>query len=241
MSAKSQNFCNTLAEVITGRFTMIGRGVAFLAEAPRQESAIGSQDLAGGSGFFFDTGIMSSIPGSGPLDSENGVPPGAGGLCRESVRPVTAEQLARVEFFRGLSPGRLALIARYSKRCHFEKGEVLFREGEIANCFYVINSGRVGIEFSGGGRAVPVQEIGPGQPVGFSWFFNPENLHFSAHALEPVEAIFFFGTMLREDCEIDHELGYELMRRTSEVMLQRLEALAGILSKALAEKSPPAK
>jgi CRP-like cAMP-binding protein len=99
-----------------------------------------------------------------------------------------------------------------------------------------VSSGRVLIELSGGGQPVSVQEIGPGEPVGFSWFFNPENLHFTARALEHVEAIFFYGTLLREDCEIDHELGYELMRRTSQVMLKRLEALADLLSKALAKK-----
>jgi CRP-like cAMP-binding protein len=147
---------------------------------------------------------------------------------------VTAEQLAEVGFFRGISMEHLRHIARYSKRCHFEAGEILFREGDIANCFYVVNSGRVMVEFTGGGRPVAVQEIGPGEPVGFSWFFNPENLHFTARAIEPVEAIFFYGTLLREDCEIDHELGYDLVRRTSEVMLKRLEALAALLSKTLA-------
>jgi hypothetical protein len=58
--------------------------------------------------------------------------------------------------------------------------------------------------------------------------------------LDAVDAIFFYGTLLREECEIDHELGYELMRRTGKVMLERLEALARLLSKALAgELSAP--
>lgn len=195
------------------------------------------QDLASDAEYFMDTVPMSSTMNSGPLEPENGVSRGGEGLCGESARPVTAEQLTDVEFFRGISLEHLRQIARYSKRCHFEAGETLFRQGDIANRFFVVNSGRVLVEFSGGGRPVPVQEIGPGEPVGFSWFFNPENVHFTSRATEHVEAIFFYGTLLREDCEIDHELGYELMRRTSQVMLKRLEALSSLLAKALAEKA----
>ena len=44
-----------------------------------------------------------------------------------------------------------------------------------------------------------------GEAVSFSWFFHPDNFHFSTRAIEPVEAIFFYGTLLREECEIDHE------------------------------------
>lgn len=146
---------------------------------------------------------------------------------------MTAEQLADLEFFRGIGTEHLRQIARYSKRCHFDAGETLFQEGALANRFFVVTSGRVLIEFSGGGKPVPVQEVGPGEAVGFSWFFDPQNHHFSARTLERVDAIFFYGTLLREDCEIDHELGYDLMQRTSHVMLKRLEALAGVLAKVL--------
>jgi CRP/FNR family transcriptional regulator, cyclic AMP receptor protein len=217
-------------------FTRLGGGVPFLVSAGGPECFAVEQDLESDAIVFVNSNPMSPTTSSGPLEPENGVPVTGGSLCGESARPVTAEQLAKVEFFRGISPEHLRQIARYSKRCHFEAGETVFREGDNANCFFVVSSGRVLIEFSGGGRPVPVQEVGPGEPVGFSWFFNPENVHFTSRALEHVEAVFFYGTLLREDCDIDHELGYELMRRTSQVMLKRLEALAALLSKALAEK-----
>lgn len=157
----------------------------------------------------------------------------------ESAAPVTVEQLADIQFFRGIAPDHLKLIARYSKRCHFNSGQTIFREGELANCFYVVRSGRVVIECKAGGRRVPVQEIGPGEPIGFSWFFNPDNFHFSARAIEPVEAVFFYGTLLREECELDHELGYEVMQRTSQVMLSRLESLTTLLARMAALKPAP--
>ena len=46
----------------------------------------------------------------------------------------------------------------------------------------------------------------------------------SKPALEPVEAIFFYGTHLREFAERDAEFGQALMARAANVMLQRLQA-----------------
>ena len=167
-------------------------------------------------------------------------PAGAGFVPRkESARPVTAAELAELSFFRGITPEHLRQIAGYSKRCRFEDGEMLFEQGTAANCFFVVVTGRVVIEFRGGAEVVRVQEVGPGEPVGFSWFFNPDNLHFNARAEGPVDAIFFYGALLREDCEIDHELGYELMQRAGQVMLRRLDALSTLLAKALSKEAAP--
>jgi len=44
-----------------------------------------------------------------------------------------------------------------------------------------------------------------------------------ARALEETDAIFFYGTILREYCEKDHSLGFELFKRMSVVMLRRLQ------------------
>src|SRR5213592_3897674 len=41
---------------------------------------------------------------------------------------------------------------------------------------------------------------------------------------EPTTAIFFYGTRLREACEQDHDLGYELMKRMTQLVIQRLQA-----------------
>ena len=54
--------------------------------------------------------------------------------------------------------------------------------------------------------------------------FPPYIWHFSARAIEPTTVIFFLGTILREHCEKDHSLGYELLKRISAVMVKRLQA-----------------
>jgi hypothetical protein len=46
-------------------------------------------------------------------------------------------------------------------------------------------------------------------------------------------AIFFYGTVLREYCEKDHSLGFELFKRRSKVITHRLQAARGKLLNAV--------
>jgi len=62
-----------------------------------------------------------------------------------------------------------------------------------------------------------------GDVLGWSWLFPPYYWHFSAEAKTPVESVFFYGTRLRERCEQDTSLGYELMKRVSEIVIKRLQ------------------
>ena len=143
---------------------------------------------------------------------------------------VTVEQLAELPFFEGLGKVRLAQLIPHTKTSYFDAGQPILTEGELANRFYVIVAGRVAIEHKMGGETLRVQEIGPGEAVGFSWLFTPEKLHFTARAIEPVKAIFFYGTLLREDCELEPGLGYELLLRAGQVMIKRMEAVIALLT-----------
>ena len=117
----------------------------------------------------------------------------------------------------------------------FEAGQVLFREGEIANRFYLILEGKVALEAEAGESGpVEVQKIGAGEVLGWSWLFPPYSWHFAARALEPTKAIFFYGTWLREQCEQDKNLGYEVMNRVVGVVIERLQATRRELVRSLA-------
>ena len=69
-----------------------------------------------------------------------------------------------------------------------------------------------------------VQTIGAGEALGWSWLFPPFVWHFQARALEPTKAIAFNGAHLLVACEENHDLGYDLMKRVSQVLIQRLQA-----------------
>ncbi len=136
-----------------------------------------------------------------------------------------ATRVALHPFLAGMSRTHLALLTDCATPVHFKNGQVILREGEFANRFYLIESGRVVLESGEGfGHPVAIEAIGPGDLLGWSWMFPPYVWHFTARAVEPTEAIFFYGTVLREYCETDHSLGYELFKRMSPIMLRRLQA-----------------
>lgn len=136
-----------------------------------------------------------------------------------------AERVALHPFLAGISRNQLALLTDCAIPVRFKKGQVVLQEGDFANRFYLIESGKVvlesGVEL---GQPVVIEEIGPGDLLGWSWMFPPHVWHFTARAIEATEAIFFYGTILREYCERDHSLGYELFKRMSPIMLRRLQA-----------------
>ena len=127
-------------------------------------------------------------------------------------------------FLIGLGEHHIRLLTDCAMRSHFNAGQIVFREGESANRFYLIEHGKVALESSTLGEAVKIDEIGDGDLLGWFWLFPPYAWHFSARALEDTTAIFFYGTVLREYCEKDHTLGFELFKRMSAVMLRRLQA-----------------
>ena len=127
-------------------------------------------------------------------------------------------------FLIGLSEHHIRLIADCAIRTQFEKDQVIFREGETANRFYLIEQGKVTLDSSASsGEPVMIDMVTDGDLLGWSWLFPPYIWHFSARAAEPTTAIFFYGTVLREYCEQDQGLGYELFKRMSEVMTRRLQ------------------
>jgi CRP/FNR family cyclic AMP-dependent transcriptional regulator len=128
-------------------------------------------------------------------------------------------------FLEGMSPHQHRLLSDCAMPCRFQAGEVIFREGDPANGFYLLQKGKVVLESYVLGRGiVPLQTIVAGEVLGWSWLFPPCFWHFGARAVEPTEAIFIYGTPLREECEFDHDLGYELFKRMAGVMLERLHA-----------------
>lgn len=128
-------------------------------------------------------------------------------------------------FLKGLDPHQRRLLADCAMVTRFQAGETIFRAGDPANRFYLILSGNVAIEAYVRDQGIkPIQVVGAGDVLGWSWLFPPYYWHFDARALEPTAAVFFYGTPLRTECEADHEFGYEMMRRMAETMLTRLQA-----------------
>ncbi|HEY8650134.1 MAG TPA: cyclic nucleotide-binding domain-containing protein [Chthoniobacterales bacterium] len=146
-------------------------------------------------------------------------------------------QVAAHPFLIGIRAHHIRLLADCAMRSQFAAEQVIFEKGETANRFYLIERGRVVLESSTLGEVVRIDEVGAGDLLGWSWIFPPYVWHFDARAIEPTTAIFLYGTILREYCENDPALGYELFKRMSEVMMHRLQAARVKLSEAMKNTS----
>jgi len=128
-------------------------------------------------------------------------------------------------FLKGLKPQYLKLLIGCASNVVFQPGEFLFREGDEADSFYFIRTGKIVIEtFIPGKGPLAIQSREAGEVAGWSWLIPPYRWHFDARAVEPVRAIALDGKCLRENCEEDHDLGYEMMKRFATIMADRLEA-----------------
>lgn len=72
---------------------------------------------------------------------------------------------------------------------HFEKGEVIFSEGQKGNTFYIIKSGRVEITLEQNGRKVTLGTLGPGSCFGEMAALTGERRAASATALTSTLAV----------------------------------------------------
>jgi len=132
--------------------------------------------------------------------------------------------VAEHPFFEDLDPAYQTLVAGCGRNVVFKPDEYLTREGETADCFYLLRKGKVSIEIHmpAGGAAV-IETAGEGEVVGVSWLFDPR-WNFDVRATETTRALHFDTFCLKQKCEDDPRFGYLLMRKFSALVMDRLQA-----------------
>ena len=132
--------------------------------------------------------------------------------------------LSEHPLFEGLAPEYLELLSGCARNELFKPGEFVFRHGGDADHFYLIRRGSVALEMSTVERGVmTIQTLSKGDVLGFSWLLAPFRHHTDAHALRWTYVVSIHAGCLREKCDADHDLGYELMRRFLPVFADRLK------------------
>jgi CRP-like cAMP-binding protein len=127
--------------------------------------------------------------------------------------------------FAGLEPDQLELVAGCGRNTTFGAGERLFREGDPADTFFLIRRGIAALDTYVPNRgALTVDTVGPGEIAGWSWLVPPYTWHFTGRAVEQVHAVQFDGACLRGKFADDARLGYDLVSRFAQVLVDRLQA-----------------
>ncbi len=132
--------------------------------------------------------------------------------------------LVDTPLFEGLDADTLALLAGCARNVHFDQDSTVIRRGDQADDFYLIRHGSVTLETYVPGRGpVTIETLESGEVLGWSWLFPPYRWHLDARALTAVRATAFDGACLRGKCEHDPALGYALMSRFAQVLIERLQ------------------
>jgi CRP-like cAMP-binding protein len=135
------------------------------------------------------------------------------------------ELLRKHPFISDLENIHLKTLLSCASNIVFSEGDYLFREGEEATKFYLIRSGKVALELHGSERGMlRIQTVGSGEVLGWSWLISPYRWHFDAVAVEDVKAFALDGKCLRTKCEDNHDFGYEMYKRFSKVLENRIKA-----------------
>ncbi len=145
------------------------------------------------------------------------------------------ERLARVPLFSGLTPDARNRIAALARRRAVAADEVFFREGEPAEHFHVLASGRVKIvQTSAEGHQVVLRLIGPWEAFGGVGAFGDPVFPATAEAVEPSTALVWDSAAMRGLVESEPRLAVnalhfvaarlaDLQARYRQLMTERVE------------------
>ena len=139
-----------------------------------------------------------------------------------SVETLTAI-LGRYPFAEELQPKHLEKLCGMAYDVPFRKNEIIFREGDECNAFYLIISGTVMLEMLVRGCVLGVETLGPGDELGWSSMLMSDRRHFQARAVGPVQALAFDGGELNRVCKEDPVFGHALLYRLLGVVARRLQ------------------
>jgi CRP/FNR family transcriptional regulator, cyclic AMP receptor protein len=128
----------------------------------------------------------------------------------------TEQLLASVQVFAGLEPRELSEIASVAVPRTFDRGEVIFREGDPGDTCYVVRSGTISIRRDHpDGRSRALAELRPGSIFGELSMFGAETRSATAEALEPTTAV----AILRADMQ-------RVIRSSPDIAFKMLAELA---------------
>ena len=133
----------------------------------------------------------------------------------------TARLLARTEVFADLEPRELEAVAQVAVPRRWDRGHVIFREGDEGDTCYLLRTGAVVLTREHqDGRMVALAELRAGSMFGELAMFRGETRSATAEAAEPTTSV----ALLAADMQ-------RLIRRNPDLALKLLAALAERVSR----------
>jgi CRP-like cAMP-binding protein len=133
--------------------------------------------------------------------------------------------LADHPFLSSMPPDALRRLAAHTYPHDYAAGEIIFSEGDAADRFFLVREGRIRLDMDVPERGqVEVETLDNDCALGWSWLFDPYRWQLTATAITPCRLLVFDAAVLRTLMAADSVIGYELMRRFTGVLFDRLQA-----------------
>ena len=129
--------------------------------------------------------------------------------------------ISTIPIFNGLPDDQIIAIRKIALKKEFNKGEIIFSEGDEGNGFYVIAEGRVTIfKVSTDGKEQILHIFGPGQPFGEAPVFAGRKFPANAQAIKKTRALFFLRVSIVKLITANPSLALNMLAVMSEKLRQ---------------------
>jgi CRP/FNR family transcriptional regulator, cyclic AMP receptor protein len=141
---------------------------------------------------------------------------------------ITKEELRKIVILGNLTDSMLEKLIPLVERVHLNEQDYLFRQGDLAENFFMLNRGKVLLEQRISDKmTVSIESIRPGYSIGWSGMMTgglePYRRYTSdAICTEPSELFAISGEEMNNLLDEDHDMGYMLCRRLIRVISRRL-------------------
>ncbi len=149
--------------------------------------------------------------------------------------PETTQRLANVPLFHGLPQDALARAVGLARSKAVGAGGFFFHEGDKAEAFFVLTSGRVKMtQLTPEGHQVVLRLVGVGEPFGGVGAFGDPTYPVSGEAIQPSVALAWTSTVVRKLLETEPMVAvnalhvvaerlHDVERRYRQAMTERVE------------------
>lgn len=136
-------------------------------------------------------------------------------------------ELREFKIFEELNDRELETVAKIAKTETLGPGARLTELGSPASRLYLVKEGLVTVLMPAGpdGKEVPVDEIGPGDIIGWSAITGPYLYTASTECAESSTLIVLNSNRLRELFEVNNHVGYRVLKGIGNVISRRMAAL----------------
>ncbi len=138
---------------------------------------------------------------------------------------ISPEALRRYHYFASIGEESLKALAMIAEEQEIPSGTEMFREGDAADILHVITQGEVEIRYLlGNGEERTVDTLVGGELLCWSALIEPYKATAIGTTVKDTQLINLDAKKVRDLCDSDPLLGYQLTKEISKLLAQRLES-----------------